>query len=426
MPQIDAPTLPAAQQSVAWIYALPLFAMLFGAIQAQGRPFSAGHIVVDPSSGLAYQILAWVAYLLALFLMLGRLPDFLALLRNNVVYVLLLCYALASAFWSEFPLKVVVTWGHYVGTALICMAAVLAFEKHPQAFFRMLVVWGLVMTIGSVVAVIAVPAQGISAADHIRWAGITGNPNTLGLVCMVAVWGGASYYQYASKVRGKLLSLLLLAAAGICLYGSNSVTSILTSVIVLVAAFAIVGLQRGTADIRVLKTVAWLVGGMVAVFSIYVVAPHVFSEKWAFDNVGRSSTLTGRETLWEIARKAIEAKPLLGWSFDALGSMSKNFDMKFGQFHNGYFDITVRGGYVGLFFIVYFAGKSLITCLSLSRYDSRLAVLLGAILVAILLHNTTEASLVRSPNTLWTIFTFTYFYLHRVSRNAITVDRGSS
>lgn len=425
MPHNNTPTQTAVPQPVSWTYALPFFAALFGVIATQKPLTTEGHALADPSQGLTYQVLFGTAYFFALVLLLRRLPESLSLLRNNLIYVLLLCYALASGFWSEFPLKVVVVWGHYVGTMLICMAAVLAFEKHPHAFFKMLVVWGLIMTIASVVLVFSVPALGISTADHVRWNGITGNPNTLGLVSMVSVWAAASYYQYASKLRSKLLSLVLLAVAGMCLYGSNSVTSIMMSVFIVVAAFAFVGLQRSTAEMRAFKIVAWTFGGVVAIFSIYTVAPHSFSEKWIFDNVGRSSTLTGRETLWELARKAIDAKPLLGWSFDALTSISKNYDLRFGQLHNGYFDLAVRGGYVGVFFIAYFAGRSVLTSRSLSVFDPRLTVLLAAMLIAILLHNLTEASLVRSPHTLWTIFTFAYLYLHRVSRNAITTDTAS-
>jgi O-antigen ligase len=77
--------------------------------------------------------------------------------------------------------------------------------------------------------------------------------------------------------------------------------------------------------------------------------------------------------------------------------------ISYGQFHNGYLDMLVRGGILGALIAVTFIGVLTLRILNAMRWHREPAVLMLILLAGILAHNLTETSLMQFPNALWMI-----------------------
>ena len=108
------------------------------------------------------------------------------------------------------------------------------------------------------------------------------------------------------------------------------------------------------------------------------------------------------------ALQAIRERPLLGWSFDARPSVSDKYLFHAGHFHNGYLELLVACGIGGLAFVTLVLAPTLFHLLRLLGRDRRLFAAYSVLILVILLHNITEASLVTSPHVFWLMFTLLY------------------
>jgi O-antigen ligase len=100
-----------------------------------------------------------------------------------------------------------------------------------------------------------------------------------------------------------------------------------------------------------------------------------------------------------------------------------------GQFHSGYLDLLVRGGWVGMVLFIGILTSIFARIVKLARLEYRRAALFAVMTVAILLHNVTEASLVRETHLLWTLLLFFYFFAYQRKkdlREATSKARGVS
>jgi O-antigen ligase len=141
---------------------------------------------------------------------------------------------------------------------------------------------------------------------------------------------------------------------------------------------------------------------------IYATQPELFEANRVLGSVGRDSNLTGRSTLWAIARAAIDERPWLGWSFDALESLPSRYSIRFNQFHNGYLDLMVRGGMIALGFVIFFALSTAFRIIKLAPGNKKMAASYGVLLLIIMMQNTSETTFGTAPNPLWLLFTFLY------------------
>lgn len=366
-------------------------------------------------------------YVLALILVISRIRVMSNILRTHWSYALFLVYVIASAAWSAYPQKVLLNWGHFVGTTLVCLAAIPPMQRNEQTLFKVIVAYGAIAVGLSVLTVLVFPSRGImDLGGKLRWVGLTWTPNILGIIALISIWGAAAQLFYAKRIKSKAFLVLLILLSAIALYGANSVTSIVLSMMVLLITMSSIYI-RGKG--RTQKTlIVFFISMMllIFVFVAYVVAPDIFSTETLFHLAGRSSTLTGRTGLWEIASSAINDKPMLGWGFDALMSLGYKYRIQYGQFHNGYLDLLVRGGWVALSFIFVFGAIILVQLIRLARINYWQFVSLAVLFGVILIHNVTEASLGRPPHAMWLLFTLLFLYLNRATINGMRLKQESA
>jgi O-antigen ligase len=133
-------------------------------------------------------------------------------------------------------------------------------------------------------------------------------------------------------------------------------------------------------------------------FDIYDISNLLFHDR----------TFTGRTRIWEFAGYYINQAPIIGYgygSFWGIGSATKAIGEGFIggllQAHDGYVDIILETGYLGLTIASLFLLALLRQIVSIPKNDKWLAILLLSCVIFILLNNTMESSLFRSYVPLW-------------------------
>ncbi len=380
---------------------------------------SIGHNLAAPSETITVQEVGFqnnplplfvrgLAYGWALLIVLWHLGGPLHLIRQQGALLLFTGYVAASMFWSSFPTKVFINVGHLAGLGLVLVAAGRYFTEKPNSFFAFIsVVLGMALFLSILVAIL-VPSVGVAMPEG-RWQGLAGNSNSLGMIAMISLWSNTAGLYLPATRKSRKWHCLGLAVSCAALAGSRSVTAILAAGVAVTLTIFLVRLEGQPYVVRIMKTLAAAWGLLILMVAVFAFVPHLLEAKGFFGFLGRSTTFSGRTHLWEEALKLIDLRPWLGWSFDSNLSVLKHLG-GVGQFHSGYLDLLVRGGWVGMVFFFGILAGALARIARLSKLEYRRAVVFAAMTLAILVHNVTEASIARETHLLWTLLLFFYLF----------------
>lgn len=392
----------------------PLCIVLLAASFSIKGPASSGSLAsLQPDM---YRVAVFsTAYCMTAFLLLLRFHDAMLLVLRNWIYLLFLFFVIYSAQWSAYPEKVFLVWLHYVGCFLTCVVAALGIGDREKRLISILFIFGLIAVASTVVTVIFVPSRGLMEfGDKMRWIGMTLNPNALGSILIVAVWAGMVTLIDRHDAVVRILSLCLLILCAVCLYGTNSMTSIICSLFMTALLLFFRMLEGRRPPVVALAALLTSSLGIAGLIAIYLFAPDLFQVDHFLTAIGRTPTLTGRTELWEVARSAIAERPVLGWGFDAHKSVRQMFHLPVhaSHFHNGYLDLMVRGGVVGLLLVGGMLAQCIVRMITSGRGKTGFIVSVAILIVTILAHNLVEATLAAGPHVLWIMLTFFFVYLN--------------
>lgn len=216
--------------------------------------------------------------------------------------------------------------------------------------------------------------------------------------------------------------------AAIALWKTGSMTSLAVTIFILASMSSLISMGKGSPTLKIMKIIAaiWLVLFLVGVFIL--LHPEIFTMKGALSTIGRSATLTGRNELWEQGWKLSQLKPIFGWSFDSSISAIRYLyvpgtALRIGQFHSGYIDLLIRGGAIGITLFFFILVRMFLLIKRGMKSNYRLAAIYAVMILAILLHNVTEASIMRETDMFWLIFVYIFFSLqYQLSKNKHTPE----
>jgi len=297
------------------------------------------------------QILLAVVYSVVAILAAFRFRDAARSLVYNPALVCLLFLACVSSLWAESPDLVFRRALGLVGASLlgIVFASFYPFEEQ-LAVLRWAFRIGATATL---LLFIASPSRGMSApggGGGIR--GVFPHKNILGAAMALAFL--VEWYMREHQSWAKILRILSLCAYGALLIASDSMTSIVTVVATLGTVWAFRTLHTR------LQIPAWVLG-LFLTFGISAVALMGIGAADVMGLLGRSSDLTGRTELWSAVYESILEKPLLGFGFSGFwkgsSSSSDSVQSQIGwaptYSHDGYLEITLSLGLVGLFLVIW-------------------------------------------------------------------------
>lgn len=314
-------------------------------------------------------------------------------------WCLLLVYVLASSLWSSYPLKVVINFGHLTGGTLVAAAAVLSVHGSAAKL-----AWVSTMTFGIVIGLsLAAVVAGLPNAFDLesgRWAGVTGNANTLGGVSAVLCWA-STYLVLTSKgfwVRSAAFAAIGLSV--VALLGSGSATSLVVTVLMCAGMCWLLLGKKEKNGLSARITLGLVFVTVVTAVGL-VFAPSLFGLEAGLHVLGRSTTLSGRTELWAYGWGQFLSRPVIGHGFDSLASLLSGASIQVGQLHNGYLDLLIQGGVVAGALFALLAVRTLWRAYVLSATCGAEAVMCGMFLLGTLAHNVTESSIARPVNNLW-------------------------
>jgi exopolysaccharide production protein ExoQ len=407
----------------AVFYLFPLLLLMFATVFSPHKPLNTGNLLAISTAEWYRPYLFGGIYLLATVTLLTQPVKALLLASRHGIYLIFLLYVICSASWSAYPGKVVIIWLHFVGTYLVCLAAMLTPDVQRRNLIRMFLVFAGVSVVATLLIVAVNPERGVmDVGRKLRWIGFTYSANMLGVVMLIGIWGcWTALYSFRSQAA-RWVVILLMPIIAICLFKSDSMTSLLLAIMVSLAFPIIMRIGR----LSPLQAAAILFACGIVLFAaillLYTVTPELFTPGTVLDNlryIGRSATFSGRTKLWDTALRAIADKPIIGWSFDSLFSVGDRYVIRASHFHNGYLELLVNGGLLGLMFVTAIIAQALYRLLHALQDDACWGMSLGLLLLLVLLHNLAEPSLGKAPTLLWVIFSLTFLHLSMPHYSAV-------
>lgn len=297
------------------------------------------------SQGSPYLKIASAAiYGIALVRVLLRRGGAMDVLRQNKALVLILLLTLGSALWSIDRSATLHTWATLFGSTLVALDFSINYSVEKQ--LRIVCVALISVTVLSVVAELLtpglIPGQDLEGS---AWHGVFGVKNVFGkMVCLTVI-------ACLSKIRKSFVARLVTVGIGITLGILSQSKSSVGYMAVMVAVFALLPILKWK---PLPRRIAVGVLGFGALLTTYYVATNLETVTSAMD---KDPHLTGRTDLWGYAVDNIRDKPLLGygygafWTYDSVPARrireAINWDSA-PHAHNGYLDLTLEVGLVGL------------------------------------------------------------------------------
>lgn len=353
----------------------------------------------DPGSPLDRWVLTGLAFV-GIMVLARRQLDWSAAARRHRWLLALLAYMFLSTSWSAITVDALRRWARE--WVVIVMALLMASESNPrQALASLFRRTAYVLIPFSFLLIKYYPALGRSYGRYSgieMWTGVTGQKNELGRLCMTCAlfllmalyqrWRvppvGGGRYQASADIAILTLGLYLLI-------GSNSATSLATLLGGIATFLGLVFMQN--LRIRVPET------GLLA-FILFLVAFGVSVPFLGGSNVAaftslldRNVTLTGRTQIWADVMPARSQQPLLGYGYGSFWTGARREDYGNPTGHNGYLDILLELGEVGLMFYsawLLSCGRQIHRALDQDYEYASFAICL---LVTMLLYNITESAL---------------------------------
>jgi exopolysaccharide production protein ExoQ len=386
--------------------------------------------LIQNGGSIGNQIIWLSLVLIPLILLRNRMKlTWMLLSTVNGWFLVLTLYACASVLWSIDPGATFRKLSHLIGIYVVCITVCLV-GWNARRFQAVL---GPVLTalmVGSIIFGLVRPDLAITPPNAAagdpggEWRGLTVHKNALGSVASFAVilWFNALLYR-----DKKWWAIAIgLASSLACLYLSASSTSLVGTLMVIM--FLMFGKltppsMRGfVTPVVITVFVIAIISYGVAVMKLVPGLDSVISS--ATSVVGKDATFSGRTPIWNLVKSDIALHPLTGTGYGAfwVGPFDTSPSYEFvkrlyfypGEAHNGYLDIVLDLGYVGLVVLGGFIVRYFVLSIRLLKIDRSQALLYLSLMLYFLLANLTESSwLTTGPNPNWIVVGLAIFAMSR-------------
>ena len=346
--------------------------------------------------------------ILGVYILLKRNINWGKIFTNNYLIILFFLFGAFSIVWSDYPF---VSFKRLIkALANFILPLIILTEPHPYRaigfIFRKL---SFIMIPLSVLFIKYYPHLGRSYhMGEPAFSGIARQKNGLGAICLIFgiyyAWVFLIQRDEGKKIIKRLnpvpLSIILLMT-GWSLYKSNSMTS-------LMCLFVSLGILFFSSRKISIKTPALIFTSALFFPMVYFFLDYTFDLYYVIlEALGRDPTLTTRVPMWEFLLSMVK-NPILGFGYESfwLGSRQELMIAEFAiarQAHNGYLNIYLDLGLVGLGFVVLWFVTGFLKYGDMQISIITITILRLAFFVAIALHNWTEASFY-GINNVWMLF----------------------
>ncbi|HDZ00136.1 MAG TPA: O-antigen ligase family protein [Nitrospirae bacterium] len=328
---------------------------------------------------------------------------------DNRWLLLLFFYMLVSILWSDYPFVSVKRWIRASGT--IVMALVVLTGPSPlagiESIFRRMI---YILIPFSALLVKYFPEYGVQYgrwSGEASWVGTAIGKNGLGVLCMISalvmIWTFAKsmkqtkrpsdYYETMANVVVLGLTFWLLKGPG----GAYSATSIVTLIVGIITLFTLRSMKSITKWNLILPFgLAFMLMSFLSINPVALVA----------SLTGRDVTLTGRaDMIWSQLIPVFQEHPVIGTGYGGfwISPLSLGPKLTINQAHNGYLDILIELGIVGLILFIIVMIAFYKKAADEFKFDIEWGSFLLTFLLMSLLHNYTESTYIKSTALIWNV-----------------------
>ncbi len=439
-PPLETPAPVVKSKAPSWWIWVPYLWLFFATtrslstwLSAAGQNSTAGD--PDLSGNPLDRALATLLIVLGLFVLCSRAQRTKKILARNKWLVVLFIYMTLSIIWSNFPAISLRRCVRSMGT--LVMVLVVLTENNPlgavRALLRRLY---LVFIPLSIVAIKYFRNIGVAydwSGTEEQWKGLSLDKNSLGQGAMCS--GLFCTWQILQNWATQKLSLdlLLLVLTLWVLRGSKNSHSSTAIIGFITSAAFLFGLQyikkRATRAKRIVLAVTMafilLTPVVYLVFEVFDTNPVTLVLKAS----GRDMTFTDRTLIWTDVLHIAAKSPVVGLGFGAfwVGHIGEamyplpNWSRKTPGWrptegHNGYIDVYVELGVIGVALLLIGIGIAFAGALDDLRNEFELGSLRLVLLLSIVMNNITETSLLKGTHGLWFLFLLVAINVPKPSR----------
>jgi exopolysaccharide production protein ExoQ len=337
-----------------------------------------------------WRLILFISYLGVITVLAPWYRETIFVLRRNWSLVVLVLLALLSSVWAEMPDLVLRKSIGVFGTTLLGIALAVRFSFQDQ--LRMLSWLFRIVAVLSLACIVFVPSWGISSEGE--WRGIFEYKNALGSMMGLSVL--VEWQRPADSRISKILKIFALLLSAVLLRLSDSVTP----AVAVVVALALIEIYKFAAlRLRVPLYAIFFATSIVVTAGMTVLVTNSDSVTGA---LGRSSNLTGRTEIWGLVLSFIQERPIVGYGYSGfwLGASPESLEVNrvmrgwVMYSHNGYLEMLLNLGVVGLLLMLTLLGIGMKRALSFSeqRQDGT-EIWPLAFLSYFILHNVAECSI---------------------------------
>lgn len=264
------------------------------------------------------------------------------LVKSPLVTILVI-YASLSVFWSDDPPGTVSR--AFAIIMLTIFSAYFAGHFTLREQLQMLGIVAMIYVTASVILIFILPEYGIQGDD---WRGAFVVKNSLGRAMVIAALITLTYSSNDRRVN--LLRVVGYIISVYCIFGSDSMTSLIVVVLITFLFFVYSTLRLGALPAAVL-----LIAGAVPI-ALFIIAIATFDTDAFLISIGRNPTLTGRTGVWDAVSYAIRERPWLGYGYGGFWNVSGGIynelwsplsNWQPSSSHNTYLDVWVNIGVFG-------------------------------------------------------------------------------
>ena len=401
---------------------ITFFLYLFFSLFGTSLPFQQHIQDVDEigTSNIVNQIVFSVLFLTSLYSLIPKWHSIISLIRTEKFFFLFIIWCSLTLIWSDYSFISFKRLFQYITTYTVFLGILLHVKSTDETFKYFKVLLSLYILI-SFIAVFTIPG----AKDESGiWRGLAASKNHLGQISLISILF-FTHFLMSTSLKQKIIFVILLIMALILFIGSSSVTSLLTLMFIigllisqyLDKQFAIAGIRRSISTITVIFFITLIA-------SLIFLAPRLLSD--IVGETGRNLTLTGRTDLWHDVFQYTKQHLILGcgfqgfWVLDSL-QMQQLYQIYIWipfQAHNGYLDILNETGLIGL---ILFLATAINYFLRLRKME--VGYFWKWLVIAALVVNITESTLIRPNIPSGILYTFAYLALFTTLNNRDNLDQ---
>jgi O-antigen ligase len=348
---------------------------------------------------------------LSLVILVMRSFNWGRFVARNFFLAAFLLFALTSVMWSDFPFVAFKRWFRDLGDYLVILLVVS--DPHPiealRTLLRRLCFLFVPLSILLVKYFPYIGKQYEFWSGNSMFVGAATSKNMLGVACLVSgiylFWDSLSRWPKRREGRAKpaiLVNLVLFAMTLYLLNLSNSATS--------KVCLALGCLVVAASNLRLIKRHPGILKVSIPiVLCTYMILQFGFGINGEIAGmVGRNANLTGRTDLWKLLL-SMHTNAALGTGYESfwlgprLAFVWQSFTSGINEAHNGYLEVYINLGFIGLMLLSLFLivsyrsiGKALSSGFSLGSLSL-------ALWTVLLFYNVTESAF-RGSQLMWVVF----------------------